>query len=113
MFSKDGLIRERRAVFIAALVPVGMDSKLRTRYNYREAGYKMKTKHQADRNRLQSYCSYTWWSGIGLIILASADLVWILFHFLHNVVSVMEFNWTGTVYNFQIPHEIKFRYLHV
>lgn len=41
MFSKDGLIRERRAVFIAALVPVGMDSKLRTRYNYREAGFKM------------------------------------------------------------------------
>lgn len=36
----------------------GNGQQTRTMYNYREAGYKMKTKHQTDRNRLQSYCSY-------------------------------------------------------
>lgn len=45
MYFKDGLIRERRVVFIVVLVLVGMDSKFRIRYNYWEVGFKMKIKY--------------------------------------------------------------------
>lgn len=56
----------------------------------------MKTKHQTDRNRLQSYCSYIQLSGIHLYEKPLNRLGLDFVSFLNNAVSVVEYDQQGS-----------------